>query len=134
VFQCQKRCHLESRRKYYHWFKSFTRDQGIDVLDKVFFSDEACLNLNGYVNNQNSRHYSTDHPHVLQEQQLHPIKVGVWCAISRRRIVRPLFFHNTIDGTVYRELITQFITLLNTDERVCWFQQDGQHAIRQMKH
>jgi hypothetical protein len=31
----------------------------------------------------------------------------VWCAVSRKRIVEPLFFESTVDGTVCRELIQQ---------------------------
>jgi hypothetical protein len=31
---------------------------GIDILDKVFYSDEAWFHLSGYINSQNSRIWS----------------------------------------------------------------------------
>ena len=49
--------------------------------------------------------------------------MGVWCAISRRRIIGPLFFETTINAEAYQELIQQFIALLQVDERNFWFQQ-----------
>jgi len=52
----------------------------------------------------------------------------VWCAISRRRIIGPLFFETTINAEAYQELIQQFIALLQVDKRNCWFQQDSTSA------
>ncbi len=51
--------------------------------------------------------------------------MGVWCAISRRRIVGPIFFTTTITSDVYADILMQFIALLEEDERNCTFQQDG---------
>ena len=59
------------------------------------------------------------------QKPLHSQKIGVWCAVSRKRIVRPLFFKSTVDVSVYRELIQQFVALLEVNERYSWFQQDG---------
>jgi hypothetical protein len=55
------------------------------TLDLSFFSDEAWFHLSGYGNSQNCRIWSTEDPHVFQETPLHPIKVGVWLPVSRRR-------------------------------------------------
>jgi len=52
----------------------------------------------------------------------------VWCAISKRRIIGPLFFETTINAEAYQELIQHFIALLQVDERNCWFQQDSATA------
>ena len=41
-----------------------------------------------------------------------------------RRIIGPLFFETSRNAEAYQELIEQFITLLQVDERNCWFQQD----------
>jgi hypothetical protein len=59
---------------------------------------------------------------------LHPQKIGVWFAISRRRIIGPLFFETIINAETYQELIQQFIALLQVDECNCWFQQDSATA------
>jgi hypothetical protein len=39
-----------------------------------------------------------------------------------------LFFETSINAEAYRELIQQFIALLQVDERNCWFQQDSATA------
>jgi hypothetical protein len=111
-----------ARIQYCHWFRRFVRE-GINVLlDNVFFSDEAWFHLNGYIN---SRLWSTENPHAVMESPLHPVKIGVWCAISRKQIVELLFFDETINVERYQNLLTQFIALLEENERDCWLQQDG---------
>jgi len=94
----------------------------------VFFTDEAWFHLSGYVNSQNYRTWRTENPHNYTESTLHPQKIGVWCAISRRRIIGPLCFETSLNAEAYQELIQQFIALLQVDERNCWFQQDSATA------
>lgn len=91
-------------------------------------SDEAWFHLTGYVNAQNYRVWSQANPRVFRESSLHPQKVGVWCALSRRRLVGPIFFETTITAARYRDIIMQFIALLEPEERNCWFQQDNATA------
>lgn len=101
----------------------------MEVLDNFFFSDEAWFHLSGYVNARNYRQWSSEKPiDGYRETSLHPLKIGVWAAISRRRVIGPIFFENTIDGRRYREIITHFIALLEREERDCFFQQDGAPA------
>ena len=52
----------------------------------------------------------------------------MWFAISKRRIIGPLFFETSINAEAYEELIQQFIALLLVDECNCWFQQDSATA------
>jgi hypothetical protein len=40
-----------------------------------------------------------------KEVPLHPVKVGVWCAVSARRIVAPVFFNETINWGRYVQII-----------------------------
>ncbi len=56
----------------------------------------------------------------------------MWCAISRRQIVGSIFFTATVTLDIYRNIITQFISLLEPDEQDCIFQQDEAtpHAAR----
>lgn len=77
------------RVEYCHWFQNTLND---DLLDKTFFTDEAWFHLEGYVNSQNMRLWSSEKPNFIEEAPLHPQKVGVWAAISRRRIIGPYFF------------------------------------------
>jgi hypothetical protein len=116
----------EKRFVYCRWFRSFIDNNGIGELDRVFFfGDKVWFHLSGYVNSQNSRIWSTENPHVLHETPLHSQKIGVWCAISRRRIVGLIFFETTVNSVVYQDIITQFISLLDIDEGDCWLQQDN---------
>jgi hypothetical protein len=48
--------------------------------------------------------------------KIHRQKIGVWCAVSRRRIVGPIFFETTVNSPVYQDIITQFTALLEVDE------------------
>ena len=90
----------EKQLCYCRWFNRFIEGNMADVLDVTFFTDKAWFHLSGYINLQNSRLWSSDNPHSLHEKPLHD-KVGVWVAISRRRIVGPIFFMNTINSEHY---------------------------------
>ncbi len=95
---------------------------------RFFFSDEVWFHLSGYVNSQNYRVWSTNNPHVFEETSLHLIKVGVWCVISQRRVIGPIFFDKSLDSDAYTGIIQNFIALLEENERYAWFQQDGATA------
>jgi hypothetical protein len=41
--------------------------------------------------------WSSQNPHLTQEVPLHLVKVGVWCAVSARRIVVYVFHNETIN-------------------------------------
>lgn len=116
------------RREFCTWFNNNLADD--NLLDNTFFSDEAWFHLSGYVNSQNYRHWSSVNPHVYVETNMHPIKVGVWCAMSRTRIIGPIFFHDTINAQRYRTLILEpFLAQLNDNEiQFGYFQQDGATA------
>jgi len=78
------------------------------------------------VNSQNTRIWTTEHPHEIHEFPLHSEKTGVWCAISRRRIIGPIFFHETSNTARYLEIFNEFVDQLDDDElRNGYFQQDG---------
>lgn len=114
----------EKRLEYCHRFRRFVRE-GINVMDSVFFTDEAWFHLDGYVNSQNSRIWSAENPHAYHEKQLHPQKIGVWCAISRKKIIGPIFFDYTVNAERYQNILLQFIALLEEEDRYCWLQHDG---------
>jgi hypothetical protein len=103
----------EKRLQYCRWFAHFIRE-GVDILDEVFYSDEARFHLSGYVNSQNSRIWSDENPHTFHERPLHSVKVGIWCAVSRRKIIGPI-----LTAESYQELIVNSISLLEVDEQDC---------------
>jgi hypothetical protein len=71
------------------WFLRSVVEGEIDP-QLTFFSDETWFHLQGYISTQNNRYWSSQNPHLTHEVQLHPVKVGVWCAVSAR-IVGPMF-------------------------------------------
>ncbi|KAJ3663138.1 hypothetical protein Zmor_007447 [Zophobas morio] len=119
---------FERRINYCQWFNNNLNDDAL--LDLTFFTDEAWFHLSGYVNSQNYRTWATENPHIFVETSLHPIKVGVWVAISRRRIIGPIFFHDTVNADRYRtNILLPFFEQLHDDEcQYGYFQQDGATA------
>jgi hypothetical protein len=61
------------------------------------------------------------------KSRLHPVKVGVLCAVSVRRIVGPLSFNETIncEGYIQAILGQSFPELTEEETPYCWFQQDS---------
>ena len=117
----------EKRIAYCRWFKSLIARRGDDFLHNVFFFDEVWFHLNGHVNSQNSRVWSSGNLHILHERPLHSEKIGVWVAMSATRIVGPIFFNETINADRYCSIIlTPFLNDLRADEqRDAFFQEDG---------
>jgi hypothetical protein len=53
---------------------------------------------------------------------MHLSKIGVWCTVSRKRILGSFFFEYTSTVKTYENLLYQFISLVEKNERDCWFQ------------
>jgi hypothetical protein len=86
---------------------------------------EAYFTNKSYINSQTTRIWAAENPHELHQVPLHTEKIGAWCAISRCRIIGPIFFDTTVTSAVYADIVQQFVVLLNEDERYGWYQQDG---------
>jgi hypothetical protein len=86
--------------------------------------------LQGYINTQKNNYWSSQNPHLTHKVPLHPAKVGVWCILSARKIVGPVFFNETINCERYvQATLRQFFSELTEEERLCgWFQQDSATA------
>ena len=113
----------EKRVLFCRWFENFILEKGENILNHTFFSDEAWFHLSGYMNSQNSRAWSTVNPHALFQKPLHDQKVGVWCALSRGRIIGPIFFENTITTKRYIHKILEpiFDQLTEQEKQQGWF-------------
>lgn len=113
------------RIHYCRWLLSMIEEELLDPL-LYFMSDEAWFHLSGYVNSQNTRHWSCENPHIIYEAPLHDQKIGVWCAVSGTRIVGPIFFSSIVNTDVYLDILRQFNEQLTPQERMqFFFQQDG---------
>jgi hypothetical protein len=57
------------------------------------------------------------------------VKAGVWCAVSARRFVEPVFFNGTINSEKYIQVILgHFFPELPEERLYGWFQQDSATA------
>jgi hypothetical protein len=116
------------RLRFAKWGAVFFEDHPL-VLKRLWFTDEAHVDLTGYVNKQNMRFWATQNPHIIHESPLHPQRVTVWCAISSQGLIGPFFIAGSVTGETYRNLVQrQFLPEL---ERLGfpvgrqWFMQDG---------
>jgi hypothetical protein len=95
----------EKRVRFCLWIKDFlTQNPGI--LDVTFFAD-AWFHLSGYVNSQNARIWAAEYPHTVHEEHLHSQQIGVWCVVSRRQIIGPIFLTVTTEG--YLQIFNEFV-------------------------
>ncbi len=60
---------------------------------------------------------SGENLYEYRKSTMHLEKIGVWCGMSRKRIVAPIFFTSTITGDVYHDIIQQFVSQLEKSER-----------------
>ena len=58
----------------------------------ILTSNEAHFHLNGSVNKQNFRYWSTINPRQVHEHPLHCDRVTVWAAVAKFGVIGPCFF------------------------------------------
>ena len=58
----------------------------------ILKSDEAHFHLNGSVNKQNFRYWSTINPRQVHEHPLHCDRVTVWAAVIKFGVIGAYFF------------------------------------------
>jgi hypothetical protein len=100
--------------------------------DLVFCTDEASLNVSGYVISQNSRNWSAENPHSIHEVPLSDEKIGVRCAVCdwcAQGTIGTVFFHETINSERYFGLIlTPSLRELTEEKTYGNFMQDNATA------
>lgn len=71
--------------------------------------------------------WSTDNTNFIRETPLHCPKIGIWVALSRRRLIGPIFFEGTITAERYQNNILQPFIDQQDDEELQhgYFQQDN---------
>lgn len=108
-------------------------ENGDIELDKIIFSDECHIYLNGMPNKQNYRKWSPTKPAFNVVKPLHSPKVTVWCGLSATKIYGPFFFEDAGTGeavTITTERYIQMLQSIFGRRRTSklWFQQDGAPA------
>jgi hypothetical protein len=114
------------------WFLQSVIEGEIN-LQLTFYSDEAWFHLQGYINVQNNRYWSSQNPHLTHRVLLQPVKVHAWYAVSSRKIVVPVSFKEIINYERYLHAEWQHFQHLLwsmncnyfipnvTGRQACWF-------------
>jgi len=79
-------------------------------------TEGAWFHLLGYVNSQNSHIWASENPNAIHEEPLHSEKIGVWCGMSWRRIIGPIFFDAAVTTAAYMEIFNTFVNQLDDEE------------------
>ncbi len=68
------------------WFLNFVCTHSVMILGRVYFSDEAWFHHISYINAHNYRFQSSENLYVFFKYNLHPDKIGIWCAVSQHHV------------------------------------------------
>jgi hypothetical protein len=79
------------------------------MFSKIIFSDETWVQLTSYVNSQNTNIWLEENSHAAHKTPLHPLKIGVWCAVSHCNIFGLIFFENTINLNCHVDIRSKFM-------------------------
>jgi hypothetical protein len=85
-----------SRVHFFSWFLQSVVEGEIEP-QLTFFSDEVWLHLQGYINTQNNRYWSSRNPHLTHEVPLHPMKDGCLVCSQCKKDFWTCFFNETIN-------------------------------------
>lgn len=98
--------------------------------DRILWTDEATIKLNGRVNRHNCVYWSDSNPHITIDEELNLADVMVWAGIWSGRIVGPYFFEGTVTAEKYLEMLQDVVlpelenNPLHANVSFIW-QQDG---------
>lgn len=104
---------------------------------RIIFSDESTFCMNGVINRQNYRYWSSTNPGwTTTAHTQYPASVNCWAGIKGDRIIGPYFFEGTLTGQRYleflrNELIPDLCEMFpnpnnpQVPDPSIWFQQDG---------
>jgi transposase len=116
------------RIEFYEWISSKLSGDP-NFANKILFSDEATFTLNGEMNSQNCRYWSTTNLHLFNStnNQLQQ-KLNVWCGIVGGKIIGPFYIEGNLNSEKYLELLRNRV-IPNLEQNSLfekiWFQQDG---------
>ncbi len=96
---------------YCSWFfEKFGRN--VEKMTTMFYTDKAWFHLSGYgIIEYGQTIIPTPSKNLLR-------KVGIWCTVSKRRVIGPIIFDRSADIEVYTKIIQDFIALLEP-EAIC---------------
>ncbi|KAG4075258.1 hypothetical protein HA402_003049 [Bradysia odoriphaga] len=120
-----ERCVLPRLSKSQTFIDAFN-DQP-ELLESIWFTDEAHFELVPALNKQNNRYWAPEQPYQTIETELHPARTTAWGAISARGIYLT-FFDETVEHENYIEMLDkEFIPFLSRNNLLeeAYLMQDG---------
>lgn len=82
----------EKRRMFSRWI--LNKQLQDNDFTKIIFSNKAHFYLSGFVKKQNCRIWSSENHHQIQEREMHPQRVTVWCVFWAKGMIGPFFFED----------------------------------------
>ncbi len=107
------------------WLDKFANDS--DLLDRIFWSDEAKFSMNSTVNRHNCTYWARENPHFHFEVPNNQQGVTVWCGMSSNGLIGPFFFNDTVNGPLYKEMLVEYVWP-KISRKGFYFQHDGAGA------
>lgn len=89
-----ERCVLPRSTKSTDFINAFNNDP--DMLENIWFTDEAHFELVPSLNKQNNRYWAPQQPYETIETELHPARTTAWAAISARGEKNFVFMTNVL--------------------------------------
>ena len=129
VMQHLKESDIESRIEFARWMKDH-----LEIVNKMWFSDESHFYFNDIVNKRNCRFWGTEKPNFHYEKPLHDDKITVWVALSSAGVIGLFFFEEkgeiaTVNSERYIQLLKKkfrpALRRIGINIENVWFQQDG---------
>ena len=104
------------------WLEKLENDP--NLIDHIFWSDEANFNMNNAVNRHNCRYWARENPQIKYEIPNTRQGLTVWWGISSDGLVGPYFFNDTVTGPLYKEMLVNY-AWPQLRRKNYYFQHDG---------
>ena len=89
------------------WLDKFDNDS--DLVDRIFWSDEAKFSMNSTVNRHNCTYWARENPHLNFEVPNNQQGIMVWCGISSGGLIGLYFFNDNVNGSSYKEMLIDYL-------------------------
>ncbi|CAF3853183.1 unnamed protein product [Rotaria sp. Silwood1] len=89
------------------WLDKFDNDS--DLVDRIFWSDEAKFSMNSTVNRHNCTYWARENPHLNFEVPNNQQGITVWCGISSGGLIGPYLFNDNVNGSLYKEMLVDYL-------------------------
>jgi hypothetical protein len=100
-----------------------------EFVNKIVWSDEATIMMNGTVNRRSCVYWVPETPHIHVDKAVSLPGLTVWRGLSYRGLIGLFFFEGTVTGPMYLNIL--WTSILTSILQLCgnepyYFQQDGE--------